>query len=385
MLWQQCMKRKEHYSIDDGIIADVVVNLIRIQVDHEFTYNYTLEQSINWKKVVLFAKRQGVNAILFDSIALLPDSLRPTKDLLLNWIGEVIAQENLYEHHKETIINLSDFFNRNGLKMMLLKGLGLSMNYPKPNHRPVGDVDIWLYGQQNQGDLVLSKELGITPIKSSHHTIFFFNNIEIENHITFIEADCHKADGIEELLLEYAKEQSCDVQANLGINVHLPSPNLNALFLLRHSSAHFSTDAITLRHLLDWGFFVQKWHKEIDWEALFHNAKERNIHIFLDCLNSICVNKLGFNRDCFPIKHSYPEIENRIYNDILYPEFSQASPNMRDNFIKYCFVKTKRLFINRWKYKITYKEHYISIFFRFALNRLKSPYSFIEMRKEHNL
>ena len=73
------------------------------------------------------------------------------------------------------------------------------MNYPKPNHRPCGDVDIWGYGDQEKADALLEKEKDIHPIKSSHHTIF--NYEDVENHITFIEVDCHEADGSEEVFI----------------------------------------------------------------------------------------------------------------------------------------------------------------------------------------
>lgn len=360
----------------DTETASVLCQLIRLAKNTEYKIDEDLIKVVDWEKVMNLAFSQGVLAISLDAISLLPESLRPKSITLLEWIGEVLNLETNYERHANVISELSSFYEEHGIKMMLLKGWGLSLNYPVPNHRPTGDIDIWLYGNQKKGDKLIESEKGIHPIKSSHHTIFFYDEVEVENHITFIEVDCHKTDGSEEILLDYAKEPAIEAVCSNGNTILLPSPNLNAFFLLRHSAAHFATERITIRHLLDWAFFVQKYYDRIDWDALYANAKDKNLHVFLDCQNAICVNELGFDKDYFPIHEKYSELEKRIFNDILFPEFREEAPGIRENFIKYCFVKTKRQFANKWKYSITYNESFWSILMRFAWNRIKSPYSF---------
>lgn len=360
----------------DTETASVLCQLIRLAKNTEYKIDEDLIKVVDWEKVMNLAFSQGVLAISLDAISLLPESLRPKSITLLEWIGEVLNLETNYERHANVISELSSFYEEHGIKMMLLKGWGLSLNYPVPNHRPTGDIDIWLYGNQKKGDKLIESEKGIHPIKSSHHTIFFYDEVEVENHITFIEVDCHKTDGSEEILLDYAKEPAIEAVCSKENTILLPSPNLNAFFLLRHSAAHFATERITIRHLLDWAFFVQKYYDRIDWDALYANAKDKNLHVFLDCQNAICVNELGFDKDYFPIHEKYSELEKRIFNDILFPEFREEAPGIRENFIKYCFVKTKRQFANKWKYSITYNESFWSILMRFAWNRIKSPYSF---------
>lgn len=355
---------------------EVLRQLIKMIINPSYSIDNNLLKSTDWPSVKKEAAKQGVLAFIFDAITTLPKDLRPKQNILLQWIGEVIAQEQLYAKHAKVIAELSSFYESHSIKMMLLKGWGLSLNYPYPSHRPTGDIDIWLYGDQAKGDFIIKNEKGINPVKSSHHTIFYYNGVEVENHITFIEVDCHKADGSEDIILQYAKEPSIEVDVMNGCNVQLPSPNLNAYFLLRHSSAHFATEGIILRHLLDWGFFVERYSDKIDWKELYANAKDKNINVFLDCMNTICVEYLGFTDAKFPRSNRYFELANRIWNDILEPEFAISAPPMRQNFAKYCIVKTKRHFANKWKHDITYKEHFWNSLFRFAWNRLKSPYSF---------
>lgn len=367
----------------DSKSVAVICQLLRKVVDPAYAVDIGIIESADWKGVMRLASRQGVLAVIFDALSGLPGEVRPDQKILLPWIKSVVGYEKQYARHSDAVSELSAFYESHGIRMMLLKGWGLSLNYPHPDHRPCGDVDIWLYGDQERGDALLAAELDIHPVKSSHHTIFFYKGAEVENHITFIETDCHEDDGSEELIMKFAEESPVKVVSARGNSICLPSHNLNAYFLLRHSSAHFATESITLRHLLDWAFFVNKYHSQINWDQLYANAEKVNMHIFMDCQNAICVNELGFPAEHFPVRASRPALEKRIFMDILFPEFKDEAPPMRRNFLKYCYVKTRRNFANRWKYDITYKESFLSILFRFAWNRIRSPYSFADIMNKN--
>lgn len=64
--------------------------------------------------------------------------------------------------------------------MMVIKGLACGLNWPSPKHRPYGDIDIWLFGNQAAADEIINKEKGIKVDTSHHHHTtfeweFFFN------------------------------------------------------------------------------------------------------------------------------------------------------------------------------------------------------------------
>ena len=100
--------------------------------------------NVCWAKVITEATKQGVQGLCFDGLELLPAEQRPDKEVLLEWLGQVVCFERLYESHRKAIDALSCFYQQNGIRMMLLKGYGLSLYWPKPEHRSVGDMDIYL-------------------------------------------------------------------------------------------------------------------------------------------------------------------------------------------------------------------------------------------------
>lgn len=331
---------------------------------------------IDWKQVMELSSQQGVSAIVLDAINILNsknDSFVDGigKELHLRWIGEMIVIEQLYDNHKRTIEELARLFSKEKIEMMVLKGYGLSLNYPLPAHRTPGDIDIWLRGKQKEADALIEKEKGILPQKSSHHTIFELNGCEIENHITVLEHDTSGSNiKMDKYVTQLSNEDEEETYVN-GIKVLLPSAQFNSVFLLRHNSGHFAIDRITIRHILDWANFVTKYYDDIDWDFLYSYAKKTNMHKFLDCQNAICVDYLGYSKELFPIKRVDRKLELRILHDILKPEFEVPIPSMRDHFIRYCVVKTKRLWQNRWKYRIVNKDNLVMTFIRLGINRLK--------------
>lgn len=73
--------------------------------------------------------------------------------------------------------------------MMILKGYACSLDWPKPEHRPCGNIDIWLFGKQKEADALLANKKGL-EIDSSHHhhhTIFYWRDFMVENHYDFFD------------------------------------------------------------------------------------------------------------------------------------------------------------------------------------------------------
>ena len=142
------------------------LTLVRLGIGHT---TEVIPQPISWKEIEIIANRHGLLAIVVDGIEKLPSVLRPPQELLLEWIGEVLQDyEYRYEQYCKAISELAGFYNSHGFKMMILKGYACSLDWPKPEHRPCGDIDIWLFGQQKEADALVASEKGI-KVDYSHH------------------------------------------------------------------------------------------------------------------------------------------------------------------------------------------------------------------------
>ena len=338
---------------------DTFLSIVRLGIGHD---GGQLPKCDDWNAIEALATEQGLSAVMVDGIEMLPEDKRPPKQVLLQWIGETLqGYEYRYELYRRAVAELAAFYNSHGYKMMVLKGLACSLDWPKPEHRPCGDIDIWLFGKQREADGVMAKEKGIVIDRSHHHhTVFCWRDFTVENHYDFVNVYAHKSSRcIERVLKELGTDDSFFVDV-YGEKVYLPSPNLNALFLLRHSVAHFASANITLRQVLDWAFFVEKHTKEIDWEWLMRLLEVYHMKDYFNCINAICVEDLGFEVNIFPFVQFDPALKDRVLSDILDPAYTAEEPH---GLLKRLAYKYRRWKGNAWKHDLCYRDNLLVSFF----------------------
>ena len=346
-----------------------IIKLIRFGIGHAVS---SPPHAIDWEAMEALAARQGVWGVMVDVIDKLPESLRPPKYILLPWVGVVMQRyERRYEHYRRAIAEMAGFYNAHGFKMMVLKGYACSLNWPRPEHRPAGDIDIWQFGKQKEADAALACEMGVKiNLSHHHHTVFYWREFMVENHYDFINVHTNRSSRrLEAVLKDLGRDDSHCVEL-FGEKVYLPSANLHALFLLSHLASHFVAVKITLRQVLDWAFFVEKQEAEVDWGWLIGVLEEYHMRDFMNCINAICVENLGFEKEVFPDEPSDPKLKDRVLCDILAPEFSEVQPK---GLLPRVMFKYRRWRANEWKRRLCYSESPWSAFWSGVWSHLLKP------------
>lgn len=229
----------------------------------QISTNFT--DKVDWEALKGLADQHGLSAIVLDGFTtvqgerLMVQGSMPQM-LRLQWIGEVMqSYEQRYVQYEKAIVSLAGWYTQHGYKMMALKGYACSLDWPNSKHRPCGDIDIWQFGKQKEADAVLAKEKGVKIDTSHHHhTVFEWDGFSVENHYDFINVHHHKSNVEFETILKqlgeddsYAVEVNGDASTGSAAKVYLPSPNLHALFLLKHLMMHFASEGIMLRQVVD--------------------------------------------------------------------------------------------------------------------------------------
>ena len=349
------------------------LSLLRLGIGNSSPQNVSLPKDFEWEAVKALADKQGLSAVILDGIEHLTGNKRPPEEILLEWIGDLLYYDAVYEDYRKAIKKLAGFYNQHGFKMMVVKGLACSLDWPKPSHRPCGDIDIWQFGKQRIADEVIEREAGIEVDSSHHHhTVFCWGDYMVENHYDFINVHHHRSNAkLEKILKDQAQDDSHFVEIK-GEKVYLPSPNLHALFLLRHAMMHFAATEITLKNLLDWGFFVQAHGKAVDWNWLLDVLEKYGMMNMFNIFNAICVEDLGFDKALFPAASVNAELKERVLTEILDPEIPNEKP---EQWLKRVVWKLHRWKANEWKHRLCYRESMWSAFWSGVWNHLLKPSS----------
>ena len=372
------MARENSTLTYDSPSVMVLFQLLRIALGKEEPSS--LPNDVNLEEVYELSLKQGVGAIACDGMLAL-ENCNIDEVLKYKWMGQSMLIEQKYYRHLDVISKLASFYHQNGINMMLLKGYGLSLNYPRPEHRPPGDIDIFLKSDDGNkkvwqlGDNDMRKKLGIKVDSShEHHTVFNFLGQTVENHYDFINTKGTRSSRFIEnrlKLLSQKEGQKVGVERDM---VELPCADFNAIFIMRHMGQHFAGAEISLRHILDWATFVEVTSKldekdSVRWAEVIPFWEKIGILNFAKCINSVCVQHLGIDSELFYGQLSKDEkLLARVLNDIICPEFSEKKEG---DFFPTILFRTRRFYANRWKRKLVYKEGIIEQFFTGSLAHLK--------------
>ena len=345
------------------------------------SYDPIIPYGINWENVYHEAEKNNLVAVVWDAIKKMReigkisfDENERTQILMMRWYGMANLYHKRYAAYVQTIKELSQIYQSHGLQMMILKGYGCSLNYPDPQSRPCGDIDIWMYGKHKEADILIQEKLGLLVHEDNdHHSVFNYDGFTIENHNTILDINTHTSSiYLNRLLENIAREDSLCHNID-DQKVYFPSVRFNSIHLLRHMASDFATVSTSLRHILDWSTFINANSINIDWNFIHEVAHNANMHRFLDAINSICIDYLGYSKEIIPVEKLDIELRERVLNEILNNHDTAKLPN--DNMtiaekINYGIAKTIRFWKNRWKYRIVYDESLLTSFYTLSLNRL---------------
>lgn len=133
----------------------------------------------------------------------------------------------------------------------------------------------------------------------------------------------------------------------------IPLPQWTAMFLTYHACAHFLSEGLRMKQILDWAMFLDKHQNDVDWSLFYIYCEYHHLRRFADAITSICVNYLGIKVVNLAITthNAYADkiINNVIYDDDYIFNSGKSGWTNRLHIVRY-------LFHYRWKYDEIYQE-----------------------------
>ena len=171
-------------------------------------------------------------------------------------------------------------------------------------------------------------------------------------------------DALKELAAKEGYTLKADFLGKDVKNAYLMTPTMNAIFLMRHMSAHFVGETIPLRQLYDWALFLQRHAKDVDWPYVLRLYNESGMAAFAGVIQFLLRMHLEYeNNDC-PIALGKKEDAERVWESIIFPP--KQDPYKKFS-MKYYLFEAKTFYVNRWKHKMVYPgESYVLLFFKYS-------------------
>ena len=304
----------------------------------------------DWKQLYQLSKKQGVVAIIFDAIKNIPKDIAPPKDVTLKWLPNALSIEHQMKKKEKIAVEFAEMLSERGIQTTVLKGLAYASYYPNPYHREYGDLDCYLMGKKNEGDIITVEIGGKMEDAGYKHSHLYYKGLTIENHNYLTSFDNSKLGVRTERLLQELIYQSCRPIGDTKL--HNPSADFNALFLIKHAQRHFIKEGISVRHLLDWAFFLKAESQNVNWDKVIQLMKECRILEFAKVMTKLCIERLGVNEDIEELS-SPMKITDAVLADIL----SEQPDLFHENFVQK-IGRIIRRFYRMWKFRSLADESY---------------------------
>ncbi len=313
-----------------------------------------------WKELMELAACQGVFALAYDGLTGLPTAIRPPKALLIQWAMGTKQIENRYLHQIKSLKSLTGLYCKNGIKTLLLKGIGLSLLYPVPEHRESGDLDLFLFGDYVKGNNLIEEKGIAVDFHSYVHSHFTYEGTMVENHYSFLNIERDKWDSdLDMLLLQMLSQDVLQLKEELG--VHIPSRSFNLLFVHLHSTKHFIKSDFVLRQLCDWALLIRQCTEIEEIETFNEIVRKFDLHRFADAFNTLASALLGL-----PVNENFIQYQDLALAQTVAKEMmSQTSAvpvALGNNPVKTLFRKMKTvssMFDRRWRFYLINRNYFL--------------------------
>ena len=327
---------------------------LRAAIGTEPCYRRSLT-SDEWRALYRVCVVQGVTAVVFDFVKTLPKSEAPDMALLMEWLSAATAVEQTMRRMQITAEEFAEEMERREIPVVVLKGLAFAQYYKNPLHRECGDLDCYMMGKKEAGDLA-ALELGGTMEEAGYkHSHLLFKGLTIENHRFFTDFDNTPIGMLtEQVLGELIQEE----QTYIGDSkLSCPSANFNALFLLKHTQSHFIDEGIRMRHVLDWALFLRAKQEEVDWSKVMPMLETTRTAQFAGVMTAIAVRSLSIEVLNRGLRTLASNAEQKMVKAVLADIMGEQPPI----YVNGLWHKTKRIlrrFRRMWKYRSLASESY---------------------------
>ena len=260
--------------------------------------------SLVWGEVLKLAEEQSVVGLVTAGLEKLPMGILPlTEKLKFAGRCQLIEQRNVVMNClvAELWLRLKDA----GIKVLLVKGQGVSQCYERSLWRKSGDVDFLVDKDNYKRTIGILKPIADNSFSGGEYSKEFCLNIDaflIEVHGSLRTGLSSRIDKeVDAVQKDTFANGRYRVWHNGETDVLLPAPNNDVFFVFTHFIKHFYKEGMHLRQLCDWCRLMWVFRKEIDSVLLEKRLQRAGLMYEWKSFSALAVSTLGMPIKAMPL------------------------------------------------------------------------------------
>lgn len=335
--------------------------------------NGSFFEDVDWSEVYRMAEEQSVVGLVsagLDWFKIQDSRFKVPQTVVLQFVGQTLQIEQRNKAMNEFVARLIEKLRQNDIYALLVKGQGIAQCYEKPLWRSCGDVDLLL----SEDNYEKAKKV-LIPLASdveTEFTHFKHSGMTINGWLVELHGTLHSrlsgrvdrmVDGVQGEVFYGGKVRSVTFNANVNLNhndnikaasevqVFLPAPNEDVIFVFTHILHHFFFEGIGLRQFCDWCRLLWAYRDSLDVRLLEQRLRKAGLMSEWKAFAAFAVEYLGMPVEAMPLfneddnhNDNLKKKAERICRFVM--EVGNFGNNQRRDFSGMSYMKRK--FVSFW-------------------------------------
>lgn len=259
-----------------------------------FGTEFNPDNGTDWKTVYSDLKNQTVETLAGNILNTLP----LPEELKKEWKNDCIIHYNKFYNTLIVQDHLVKVLTEHNIKFVILKGSAVSMYYPVPQCRIMGDIDFLVSPDQFDEAFRILLQNGFFDGHSEfpRHEVLLRNGCELEMHKYFsLNGGSKKIKPLDYIFFDGIN--NAEFKEIEGSRFPVLPPVPNGLVLLQHIKHHLKR-SLGLRQITDWMMFVKNELNDELWENEFEaEAKKAGLKPLAITVTRMCQLYFGLDKD----------------------------------------------------------------------------------------
>lgn len=246
---------------------DLFVELLQVTFSARDELSH-VPSEIEWNEAFSEAEKQALVGVLASGLERLPDTQKPPKALLLNWIGLTLQIEQQNKLTTSVCQKICNQLEKDGFASCILKGQSNYRYYPTElrNKRSCGDVDVWVQPEDESCKHPVKTVIeyvqsnfnmnGLCWLHTSHEDK---SGVPVEVHL---RASFMSEPSKNRRFRKYFKDVgSCRTLTEIdGAKIPCLKVDEDVIYQMNHIYRHLIDEGVGLRQVVDYYFLLQTWN-----------------------------------------------------------------------------------------------------------------------------
>lgn len=266
-------------------------------------------KDIDYSAIMRLAEEQSVVGLVAAGIEHAMDVKVP-QVWALQFAGQAIQLEQRNKAMNVFVAKLIELLRKEDVYAILVKGQGIAQCYEKPLWRSSGDVDLLLSNSNyDRAKRVLIPLAAMAETEYTHfkHQGMTIDGWEVELHGTQHSRLSKRVDdGIDATqreLFNSGKVRSVEFKGSNGskVQVFLPAPDEDVIFVFTHILHHFFFEGIGLRQICDWCRLLWTYRGSLNYGLLESRIRKMGLMSEWKAFAAFAVKWLGIPVEAMPL------------------------------------------------------------------------------------